>query len=52
MLVTYPFNISKALNDEHKSFLVVAHATQQEHHLWDKIALLASAICLVNCERR
>lgn len=52
MLVTYPFNISKALNDEHKSFLVVAHATQQEHHLWNKIALLASAICLVNCERR
>jgi hypothetical protein len=30
----YPLNISQFFDDKHKSFLVITHATQDEHHLW------------------
>lgn len=46
-LVSYPLDIAQSLDNEHQCFLVVAHAAQKEHHLWNQITLLASAVSLL-----
>lgn len=46
MCLAYPFDIAQPLDNEHQSLLVVAHAAQKEHHLWNQITLLASAVRL------
>ena len=36
--MTDPLNVPEALDDEVQCALVVAHASEQEDHLWDEIA--------------
>lgn len=43
---TYPVYIAQPLDDQIESLLVVAHASKQEHHFWNQIALVAYVVRL------
>jgi hypothetical protein len=43
----YAVYIAQSLNNECQGFLVVAHATQQKHHLWHEVSLGTDIIGLL-----
>ena len=49
---THPTDISKSLDNEIEGLLVVAHASQQKHHLWNKVSLVAYIVGLSDSRKQ
>lgn len=43
---SYPIHVSKPVNNQEQSLLVIAHLAEQEHHLRDKVFFLTDCVCL------
>lgn len=42
----YPLHVTQPLDDEVQRALVVAHPTEEEHHLWHEVASIANLVGL------